>query len=55
LHVGGFAVHVPYPLTWALEHHEGFIADDERMRTVESSAQIPAAVRELALKAARFH
>jgi putative hydrolase of the HAD superfamily len=55
LHVGGFAVHVPYPLTWALDHHEGFIADDERMRTVESSAQIPAAVRELALKAARFH
>jgi hypothetical protein len=42
-------------LTWALDHHEGFIADDERMRTVESSAQIPVAVRELALKAARFH
>ena len=55
LQVGGFAVHVPYPLTWALDHHEGFIADDERMRTVESSVQIPAAVRELALKAARFH
>mgnify|MGYP000200310004 FL=1 len=55
LKVGGFAVHVPYPLTWALDHHEGFIADDERMRTVESSAQIPVAVRELALKAARFH
>lgn len=55
LQVGGFAVHVPYPLTWALDHHEGVIADDERMRTVESAAQIPAAVHELALKAARLH
>ncbi|MEY3372262.1 MAG: hypothetical protein RLZZ537_730, partial [Pseudomonadota bacterium] len=55
LQIGGFAVHVPYPLTWALDHHEGFIADDEKMRTAESAAQIPAAVRELAMKAARFH
>lgn len=55
LQVGGFAVHVPYPLTWALDHHEGVIADDERMRTVESAAQIPATVHELALKAARLH
>ena len=55
LQVGGFAVHVPYPLTWALDHHEGVIADDDRMRTVESAAQIPAAVHELALKAARLH
>ncbi|MEY2867475.1 MAG: hypothetical protein RIQ43_1501, partial [Pseudomonadota bacterium] len=30
-------------------------ADDEKMRTAESAAQIPAAVRELAMKAARFH
>jgi putative hydrolase of the HAD superfamily len=55
LQIGGFAVHVPYPLTWALDHHEGFVADDDRMRTVESAAQIPAAVHELALKAARLH
>ncbi|MFZ9347232.1 MAG: HAD family hydrolase [Arenimonas sp.] len=55
LQIGGFAVHVPYPLTWALDHHEGFIADDEKMRTAESAARIPAAVRELAMKAARFH
>lgn len=55
LQIGAFAVHVPYPLTWALDHHEGVIADDERMRTVESAAQIPAAVHELALKAARLH
>ncbi len=55
LQIGAFAVHVPYPLTWALDHHEGFIADDDKMRTVESSAQVPAAVRELALSAARRH
>ncbi len=55
LQIGGFAVHVPYPLTWALDHHEGFVADDDSMRTVESAAQIPAAVHELALKAARLH
>jgi putative hydrolase of the HAD superfamily len=55
LQIGGFAVHVPYPLTWALDHHEGFVADDGRMRTVESAARIPAAVHELALKAARLH
>ncbi|MFY8207302.1 MAG: HAD family hydrolase [Arenimonas sp.] len=55
LQIGGFAVHVPYPLTWALDHHEGFIADDEKMRTAESAARIPEAVRELAMKAARFH
>jgi putative hydrolase of the HAD superfamily len=55
LQVGGYAVHVPYPLTWALDHHEGFTADDEKMRTVESAALIPAAVHELAQKAARVH
>jgi len=55
LQIGGFAVHVPYPLTWALDHLEGFVADSENMRTVDSSAQIPAAVHELALKAARLH
>ncbi len=55
LQIGGFAVHVPYPLTWALDHHEGFIADDDRMRTVDSAAQIPAAVQQLALTAERLH
>ena len=55
LQIGGFAVHVPYPLTWALDHHEGFVADEDRMRTVESAAQVPDAVHALALKAARLH
>ena len=55
LQIGGFAVHVPYPLTWALDHHEGFVADEDRMRTVESAVQVPDAVHALALKAARLH
>ena len=55
LQIGGFAVHVPYPLTWALDNHEGFVADEDRMRTVESAAQVPDAVHALALKAARLH
>jgi putative hydrolase of the HAD superfamily len=55
LQIGGFAVHVPYPLTWALDHHEGLVADEDRMRTVESAAQVPDAVHALALKAARLH
>ncbi|HWR95916.1 MAG TPA: HAD family hydrolase [Arenimonas sp.] len=55
LQIGGYAVHMPYPLTWALEMHDAFVPDEDRMRTVESAAQIPAAVHELALKAARVH
>ena len=55
LHIGGFAVHMPYPLTWALEHVDDFKGDAERMRTVASAAEIPNAIRELALKAARVH
>ena len=55
LQIGGYAVHMPYPLTWALEMHDSFVPDEDRMRTVESAAQIPAAVHALALKAARVH
>ncbi len=55
LHIGGFAVHMPYPLTWALERHDDFVGDSERMRTVAAPAEIPAAVQALALNAARRH
>ena len=55
LQIGGYAVHMPYPLTWALEHDEQFIADEHRMLSVDSASQIPPAVHQLALKAARIH
>ena len=55
LHIGGCAVHVPYPLTWELEHDERFVGDALRMRTVDSPGAIASAVRELALAAARRH
>ncbi len=53
--IGGYAVHIPYPITWALEMDDTFVADDNKMCSVESAAQIPAAVQQLALKAARLH
>jgi len=55
LQIGGFAVHIPYPLTWALDHVDDFKGDNERMRTVANADEIPAAIRALALKAARIH
>ena len=55
LQLGGYAVHMPYPLTWALEHDDQFIADEHRMLSVDSASQIPSAVHQLALKAARIH
>lgn len=55
LQIGGFAVHMPYPLTWALEIDDRFVADAHRMRTVERAEAIAPAVRELALNAARRH
>lgn len=55
LQIGGFAVHMPYALTWAMEIDESFIADPQRMRTVDCAEAIAPAVRELALAAARRH
>jgi putative hydrolase of the HAD superfamily len=55
LKIGGFAVHAPYPITWALEMDDTFVADDNKMCSVVTAKQIPAAVQQLALKAARLH
>ena len=55
LQIGGYAVHMPYPLTWALEHDDDFIGDEQRMRTVSSAHDIAPAVHELAMTAARLH
>mgnify|MGYP003490569405 CR=1 FL=1 len=55
LQIGGYAIHMPYAVTWALEHDEHFVPDDDRMAVVDSAQCIPAAVHALALKAARVH
>lgn len=55
LQIGGYAVHMPYAVTWALEHDENFVADANRMSVVDSAQCIPDAVHALALKAARIH
>lgn len=55
LQLGGFAVHMPYPMTWALEQQEDFQHDGERLQTVTHAAEVVPAIRSLALKAARIH
>ena len=52
LHLGGWGVHVPYHVTWAHEA-DGVVEHGlERMRSVQESAALAAAVRELAACAA---
>ena len=46
--LGGWGVHVPYHLTWALEAEHGLGDDAERVVTVQSAAAIPDAVAQLA-------
>ena len=55
LQMGGYAIHMPYAVTWELEQDEHFVPDENRMSVVDSAQCIPAAVHALALKAARIH
>jgi putative hydrolase of the HAD superfamily len=48
LRLGGFGVHVPYHLTWALEAEHGLGADPARFASVASLADVPAALARLA-------
>lgn len=43
LDIGGHAVHVPYHLTWAIEHAEP--GDHHRFPTIDSLAELPAVLR----------
>lgn len=53
LRLGGWGVHMPYHVTWAHEQEHGLGADDaQRMLTVQEPAQIPAAIAQLATRAA---
>jgi len=46
LEIGGVGVHVPYHITWELEHVEEDI-DDPRMQRVESILDVPIAIEAL--------
>lgn len=48
LALGGFGVHVPYHVTWALEAEHSADLGSPRLRVVANMAQVPAAIAELA-------
>ena len=50
--LGGWGVHVPYPVTWALEREHGLEAGHMRVAEAASPAEVPAAVARLAARAA---
>ncbi len=47
LAVGGYAVHIPYQITWAHEQAPYTSADHERLFTVEHLAQLPDLLKEI--------
>jgi putative hydrolase of the HAD superfamily len=49
--LGGWGVHVPYPVTWALEREHGLEPGHVRVVEVASPAEVPAAVARLAARA----
>jgi putative hydrolase of the HAD superfamily len=51
LGVGGHALHVPYPLTWAVEHADAPV-DHARFAEISSLADVPEALHELARRKA---
>ncbi|GAB2493326.1 HAD family hydrolase [Pseudoxanthomonas sangjuensis] len=53
LELGGWGVHMPYPLTWAHEAEHALNGDEARMLAVESAAQLPAALAEIEARLAR--
>ncbi len=47
LELGGFAVHIPYALTWAHERVENPPTDHQRFRALEGLSRLPGLVEEL--------
>ena len=45
--LGGWGVHMPYPLTWAHEAEHGLAQAHPRVLAVEQAAQLPGAVRRI--------
>jgi len=52
IRLGGWGVHMPYSVTWAHELENGLDAAEPRMRSVAEAIAIPAAVRDIGLRAA---
>ncbi len=52
LRLGGWGVHLPYHVTWAHEQENGLGDDERRLIGVAAPAEVPAAVAELAQRAA---
>ncbi len=50
--LGGWGVHMPYRVTWAHELENGLGEDEPRVVTVDAPAGIPAAIAQLAMRAA---
>ncbi len=44
LRLGGFGVHVPYAVTWALEAEHGLDSNHPRLATATHASEIPAAI-----------
>ncbi len=53
LALGGWGVHVPYPVTWAHEMEHAVADDDPRVRRIDTPARIPQAIAELEVQASR--
>ncbi|WP_149194646.1 HAD family hydrolase [Luteimonas suaedae] len=47
LQLGGWAVHMPYHLTWAHEREAGPVDGERRLHTVATPQELPAAVRQI--------
>ena len=47
IELGGWGIHMPYHVTWALETEHGLAGDESRLREVAGAAGLPAAVREI--------
>ncbi len=45
--LGGWGIHMPYAVTWAHEMENDLDASDPRVRSVNSAAEIPSAIREI--------
>ena len=50
--LGGWGVHMPYPLTWAHEAEHGVSAEEPRLHHADTAHQWPEAVRAVAAQAA---
>ena len=45
IELGGWGIHMPYHVTWALETEHGLAGNEARLREVACAAELPAALR----------